>query len=35
MGVKTTDMGVMMISRSVGIMVPSTRKKRSFIHAKL
>lgn len=35
MGAKTTDMGVRMMSRSVGIILPNARKIRSFMLAKL
>ena len=35
MGAKTTDMGVRMINRSVGMMLPKARKIRSFMHAKV
>ena len=35
MGAKTTDMGVRMISRSIGMMLPNARKIRSFMVAKV
>lgn len=35
MGVKTTDNGVRMISKSTGMMLPNARKIRSFMIAKL
>ena len=35
MGAKTTDIGVRMMSRSVGIILPNACKIRSFILAKV
>lgn len=35
MGAKTTDMGVRMMSKSAGMILPNARKIRSFMRAKV